>query len=432
MVPNGWDFVKLDDIAIKVMVGIASAATHAYTDSGIRMLRNLNIKDGWIDDSDILHIDNDYEVQHKNKRLKTGDILTVRTGYPGLSAVVPSIYENAQCFTSLVTRLDQAKALPDYVCRFINSEYGKKFIVSGEAGGAQKNVNAAMLKKMPIPLPPLSEQRKIAQILSTWDRGIATTEKLIDASKQQKKALMQQLLTGKKRLVNPETGKVFEGEWENTTFQSSGIKVTDGDRGKEYPKSNEFHSSEYCLFLSAQNVTKNGFKFETTQFIDEIKHNKLRKGIVNLGDLVLTTRGSVGHFAFFDKNVPYRIIRINSGMVTLTPNNQTVDSNYLYCLCRSNIIKNQIDIAAFGSAQPQLTIGIINKLKFKLPLLVEQQKIASVLTAADKEIELLEAKLAHFKQEKKALMQQLLTGKRRVNIAETKVATEETLEAEVA
>lgn len=67
-----------------------------------------------------------------------------------------------------------------------------------------------------------------------------------------------------------------------------------------------------------------------------------------------------------------------------------------------------------------------------VPEIKEQQKIASVLTAADKEIELLEAKLAHFKQEKKALMQQLLTGKRRVNIAETKVATEETLEAEVA
>ncbi|WP_413766620.1 restriction endonuclease subunit S, partial [Vibrio vulnificus] len=78
----------------------------------------------------------------------------------------------------LITRLDQTKALPDYVCRFINSEYGKKFIASGEAGGAQKNVNAAMLKKMLIPLPPLSEQQKIAQFLSTWDNAISTTEKM--------------------------------------------------------------------------------------------------------------------------------------------------------------------------------------------------------------------------------------------------------------
>ena len=69
-------------------------------------------------------------------------------------------------------------------------------------------------------LPPLPEQRKIAQILSTWDRGIATTEKLIDTSKQQKKALMQQLLTGKKRLIDPETGKAFEENWERTHLKS--------------------------------------------------------------------------------------------------------------------------------------------------------------------------------------------------------------------
>ena len=64
-------------------------------------------------------------------------------------------------------------------------------------------------------IPPLPEQRKIAKILSIWDKAISTTEKLIETSKQQK-GPMQQLLTGKKRLVNPETGKAFE-EWEDTT-----------------------------------------------------------------------------------------------------------------------------------------------------------------------------------------------------------------------
>ena len=83
-------------------------------------------------------------------------------------------------------------------------------------GVGQPNLNTEIIGDLGIPVPPLPEQRKIAQILSTWDRGIATTEKLIDASKQQKKALMQQLLTGKKRLVDPETGKAFEGEWEDT------------------------------------------------------------------------------------------------------------------------------------------------------------------------------------------------------------------------
>jgi type I restriction enzyme, S subunit len=86
--PKDWDLKPLEEIAHKVMVGIASAATHAYRDSGIVMLRNLNIKENWIDESDLLFIDPEYELQHKNKRLKIGDVITVRTGYPGISAVV--------------------------------------------------------------------------------------------------------------------------------------------------------------------------------------------------------------------------------------------------------------------------------------------------------------------------------------------------------
>ncbi|MEZ8241614.1 restriction endonuclease subunit S [Vibrio tasmaniensis] len=196
-----WEEVKIENIASKVMVGIASAATHAYSTSGIRMLRNLNIKNGWIDHSDILFVSEKYEYQHRNKRLKTGDILTVRTGYPGLSAIVPEKFNNAQCFTSLITRLNQEMALPDFVCKYINSEFGKKFISSGEAGGAQKNVNAAILKKMPIPLPALNEQQTISTVLSVADKEIEVLEAKLAHFKQEKKALMQQLLTGKRRVV---------------------------------------------------------------------------------------------------------------------------------------------------------------------------------------------------------------------------------------
>lgn len=195
-----WEEILLEDIASKIMVGIASAATHAYSPSGIRMLRNLNIKDGWIDDSDMLFISEKYEIKHKNKRLKAGDILTVRTGYPGLSAVVPKKYDNAQCFTSLITRLNQKKALPDFICKYINSEFGKKFISSGEAGGAQKNVNAGMLKRMPISLPQVDEQQKIALVLTAADKEIEILEAKLTHLKDEKKALMQQLLTGKRRV----------------------------------------------------------------------------------------------------------------------------------------------------------------------------------------------------------------------------------------
>ncbi len=84
------------------------------------------------------------------------------------------------------------------------------------SGGVQKNLTGTSLKKLKLEVPEHKEQRKIAKILSTWDKAITTTERLIDNSKQQKKALMQQLLTGKKRLLD-DSGKPFKGVWEEVT-----------------------------------------------------------------------------------------------------------------------------------------------------------------------------------------------------------------------
>ncbi len=202
--------------------------------------------------------------------------------------------------------------------------------------------------------------------------------------------------------------------WEYKSFEKANIIVTDGDRGKEYPKSSDFLENGFCLFLNAKNVTKNGFSFDECQFISEEKHNKLRKGVVKKGDIVLTTRGSVGHFAIFDNSVPYGCLRVNSGMVTLNCSDSNVDNFFFYLLCKSFFVMRQIDSLAFGSAQPQLTIKIIKKLKIPLPPLPEQRKIAQILSTWDKAIATTEKQIANSKQQKKALMQQLLTGKKRL------------------
>ena len=202
--------------------------------------------------------------------------------------------------------------------------------------------------------------------------------------------------------------------WKQTTLENAKIKVTDGDRGKEYPKSNEFFDTGHCLFLSAKNVTKNGFSFDDVQFISEEKHNKLRKGTVKRNDVVLTTRGTVGQFALYDKHVPFHPVRINSGMVTLSFEESEVTSEFFYALSKSSIIKRQIDLAAFGSAQPQLTVKIIKSLKLPIPTFPEQRKIAKILSTWDKAISITERLIDNSKQQKKALMQQLLTGKKRL------------------
>jgi type I restriction enzyme S subunit len=146
VIPEDWDVAPLHSLAERIMVGIASAATHAYRDRGIVMFRNQNIKPGYLDDSDVLFLDEGYEQTFKNKRLKSGDLLTARTGYPGTTSIVPSKYEGSQSFTTLITRPRTSRIDSSYLCWFINSERGQSFLLQTQIGGGQKNVNAGTLK----------------------------------------------------------------------------------------------------------------------------------------------------------------------------------------------------------------------------------------------------------------------------------------------
>lgn len=198
-IPKSWGVATLKDVA-KSTVGIASSATHAYTDEGILLIRNQNIKEGKLDLSDVLYVRKEYEIQHKTKRLKGGDILTVRTGYPGISAVVPDELDGAQSFTTLITRRIKDNLSSEFICYFINSEIGKSFFNNNKAGGGQKNVGSKTLELMKIPVPPKEEQMNIVNILTIVDEKIEILLEKKETFQELKKGLMQQLLTGKVRV----------------------------------------------------------------------------------------------------------------------------------------------------------------------------------------------------------------------------------------
>ncbi|NIA12365.1 MAG: restriction endonuclease subunit S [Nitrospiraceae bacterium] len=196
-------------------------------------------------------------------------------------------------------------------------------------------------------------------------------------------------------------------DWECKYLSKAGCYIIDGDRGKEYPKQHEFEPEGHCLFLNAGNVTKGGFVFRERLFISQERDNKLRKGKLNRNDIVITTRGTVGNFALYDKEIEFDHVRINSGMAIIRSDNLVLRYNYLYTLLRSHVIENQIKRIVFGSAQPQLTISLINKFPIPLPPLPEQKKIAEILSAWDRAIEQV-GRLINAKQRlKKGLMQQL-------------------------
>ena len=198
----------------------------------------------------------------------------------------------------------------------------------------------------------------------------------------------------------------------NITKVSEIIDVIDGDRGNNYPKANDFYDSEFCLFLNAGNVTKNGFNFKNNQFITKEKDKKLRKGKLLINDIVLTTRGTVGNIAWFNEKTPYKNIRINSGMVI----NRIKESGhllpeYLYSYMKSPVFENQVNKMNYGSAQPQLTVSGINKFNIQYPTINEQKKVSTIMLLLDKKIELQSKKIEDLKLFKKGLLILKLSNK---------------------
>ena len=176
-------------------------------------------------------------------------------------------------------------------------------------------------------------------------------------------------------------------KWIKVKLGELPVAFIDGDRGKNYPKQQDFLTTGYCLFLNAENVTAEGFRFNSLKFISEEKDNSLRKGKVYRNDVILTTRGTVGNVAIYTNSIPFDNVRINSGMVILRCDDEKVSPLYLYCALRSKEFLLNVNGFKSGVAQPQLPIKDLKQIEIPLPPLPVQRRIADILSAYDDLIE---------------------------------------------
>ena len=206
--------------------------------------------------------------------------------------------------------------------------------------------------------------------------------------------------------------KGFSDAWEQRKL-SDMVDVLDGDRGKNYPTSDDFDISGHTLFLNASNVTNDGFLFQDNQFITEVKSNSMGNGKLEEDDIVVTSRGSLGHIGWYNADVssfiPYA--RINSGMLILR-NKKEVETEYLYHFMKSDKGQSQISFMSFGSAQPQLTKKGVEDLDVVLPIRRdEQSKLGYYFSYLDHLITLHQRKLKNLNVLKKCVMQKLFSQK---------------------
>lgn len=160
-------------------------------------------------------------------------------------------------------------------------------------------------------------------------------------------------------------------------------EIIDGDRGKNYPTADELADKGYCLFLNAKNVTASGFNFDTCVFVSKEKDEVLRKGKLSRGDVVLTTRGTLGNLAFYTEDVPFEHVRINSGMVILRMKQDIVNEVYFIEQFKMQLADIKEKIAS-GSAQPQLPISTMSKINILIPNIEKQRQFAAFVHQVDK------------------------------------------------
>ncbi|EFL0086101.1 TPA: restriction endonuclease subunit S [Escherichia coli] len=383
MVPKGWELSSIGKISDVSSGGTPSRNNEAYWNGNIPWVTTAEVQFKIIEDT-VEKITEEGLANSSAKLFPAGTILMAMYGQGKTRGQVAKLGIDASTNQACAAIVLHTGYEVDFYYQFLISQYEN--IREMANSGGQQNLSGGIVKSIPVPVPPLTEQKKIAKILSTWDNAISVTEKLLTNSQQQKKALMQQLLTGKKRLLD-ENGVRFSGEWRNSTL-SMFCNIAKGKA------------------LSASDLEVGDFPVIAGGKSSPYSHSDYTH------ENVVTVSAS-GAYAGYISYHNYKIWASDCSVVSAKADNLI---DYFYQLLLS--LQDKIYSLQSGGAQPHIYPKDLNSIPLWVPCVKEQQKIAAVLSAADAEISTLEKKLACLRDEKKALMQQLLTGKRRVKVDE--------------
>ncbi|MEZ5592360.1 MAG: restriction endonuclease subunit S [Gammaproteobacteria bacterium] len=391
MVPEGWSYRTLEK-ASKIID--CKHRTPLYVNSGIPVISPGTIKWGEIDfDTPIKRVTQiEYESLMDHCDIEAGDLVLSRNQSIGVASYVKTV---KPFVLGQDTVLIKPKGNTDSRFLFYCFQDNKtQRIIFKLAGGSTfSRINLRDIRKLKLVFPPLPEQQKIAQILSTWDKVIDKLEALISAKQQRKKALMQQLLTGKVRLPG------FKGEWDYIKAKELFGTIS---RKKNVDE-------ELLAVTQDQGVLPRSL-LERKVVMPEGSTKGYK--LVVPGNFIISLRSFQGGLEYSN----YRGL-VSPAYTVLKPIVKISDGFYRHYFKSYNFIGN-LAVTVVGIRDgKQINYDDFSFLKLPYPKLEEQQKIAAVLSAADAEIEKHQQQLQALKQQKKGLMQQLLTGKKRVKLA---------------
>ncbi len=420
-IPSEWSVGHFKRVTKRVEVGIAEAAVHAYVENGgIPIIRSTNIKNSEIK-GEILRINEDFATRNSTKTLFENDLITVRTGYPGATAVITKELDGCQCFTMLISTLIDS-VFPKFYNYLLNSSIGRTYFDLTAWGSAQKNISVPILQYTPVIIPSLGEQISIANYLdhktAQIDDLITNKERLIQLLEEERTAIINQAVTKGLDPTVPmkDSGIDWLGEipehWEVLSFRFCIDILTDFTSNGSFASlaSNVTYLEEGYSRLVRLTDLRVNLENEGL-YVDENAHNFLKKSELFGGEMLIA---NVGAYAGLVMMMPHI-----EGKYTLGPNmfllrlNQNTE--FFYHQLNAPFCSEQLKMMAISSAQPKLNKDNMRQLMVVKPPIDEQiflvSKIKEETSRIDNLLLKIKQEIEYLKEYKTALISEVVTGK---------------------
>jgi len=431
--PNEWREVPLSSIA-----DIRFSGVNKVSQPGEEPVRLCNYTDVYNND----YIDSDMDFMYATATrseidrfgLQVGDVIITKDSETpddiGIPAVVDNTAQDLVCGYHLaLIRPDQNLVDPTFLSKQLSHDRIARYFGQQANGTTRYGLSTFSIANVPLYLPMLEDQRSASALIRLVDNTIAKTQAVIAKLKQVRAGLLHDLLSygldehGQLRdpVARPEQfkdsplGRIPRG-WDVEIIGQLPISIIDGDRGSNYPSEAHLFNQGYCVFLNNKNIKDGKFDFSFAQFITKERDALLRKGKLQLGDIVITTRGTVGNIALLKNINPYEHIRINSGMIILRSYEDRFKAEFFVEVWQ-HLFPSEYRRLSSGSAQPQFPIRDMQGFRLIIPPKPEQERIARFLSRSHLAIDQHKTELDKLTKVKSGLMNDVLNG--RVRVPET-------------
>lgn len=297
----------------------------------------------------------------------------------------------------------------DFLYHFIHRS--KDALLTTCQGSGQPNLSAGIIRDLEIAIPPLPEQKKIASVLTCLDRAIETSQKLINKVQDLKKATTNELLTkgiDHKEFKESELGGI-PNDWESVALGEFCREIVVGHVGST---SEHYIEKDGVRFIRTGDLKDGRIRPTETKQITREFHHKLKKSSLKSGDVLVSRVGDTGQAAL----VPEDFGEANCANIIIIRCGERLLPQFLRIFINSEFFFDQVARVSIGSAQAVLNIAIIKRLLLSLPRIEEQRKICLIVHEFENSISNLKQKLTQTKTLKVSLMQDLLSGRKRVSI----------------